>query len=400
MLNKKNKRIIMKSTYLVLTPFFPTEDSFRGPYIFDQVEAIERSGDYDVIVIKFISFYQKKSVKEYVYQGVRVYNFKVLDAPSFVLPGLFKFINLYRLERYIKNIINIDLSKVEIIHAHGAYPTGALAVDLGKRFSIKSFVQHHGLGVMQLGNGKLLKGKLKKLNNKFIKNRFLKTVNNATLNIGVSHKVIKELKKVEGFSSPHTYVLHNGVNVTKFYKKNTPKKTSDFTIGCIGNFWTLKDQMLLLKALDILIKNGKNLRVQFIGSGATLQSCKEYVIKQKLENYVKFLSEVDHTQLNSFYNNLDIFVLPSYYEAFGCVYAEALQIGIPIIAVRGQGIEDIIKTEDKERFLIDKGSYQELAIKIISMMEQAVEIKYDMDIDKKIRVFLNDMKLNFKDLDV
>lgn len=38
--------------YIVITPFFPTEESFRGSYIFDQVRAIEKTGRYKVVVFK------------------------------------------------------------------------------------------------------------------------------------------------------------------------------------------------------------------------------------------------------------------------------------------------------------------------------------------------------------
>jgi glycosyltransferase involved in cell wall biosynthesis len=384
----------MKSTYLVLTPFFPTEDSFHGPFIFDQVEAIRRNSNYDLIVIKLIPSYLKNSVKEYVYQGVKVYNFKVLDIPSFVLPGLFKFINLKRLERLIRDIINIDLSKVEIIHAHSAYPAGALAVDLGQKFGVKSFVQHHGFDVMQLDNGRVLKGKLKKLNNQYIKNRFLQTVNNTDLNIGVSQKIIDILHTENSFTNKNVMVLFNGVNARKFYHLPNVKKSNSFTIGCIANFWPLKDHITLLKAINIVVKNKKKLTVKFIGTGPTLDQCKKYIEINHLQEFVEFNDEVDHTKLNNFYNSLDLFVLPSYSEGFGCVYVEALQNGVPIIAVRGQGIEEVLSLADRKHFLINKGDYKDLAQKIKSQIKAPVKINYNFDIDRLIIDFLNKIEKN------
>jgi len=49
----------MKKVYLQLTPFFPTPTRFQGPYIYDQVKAIERNSEYTVIVIKVHPFYRK-----------------------------------------------------------------------------------------------------------------------------------------------------------------------------------------------------------------------------------------------------------------------------------------------------------------------------------------------------
>ncbi len=324
----------------------------------------------------------------YVYQGIKVYNFKVLDLPSSVLPGIFQTYNLRRLKQFIKNIAKIDMTDVEVIHSHVTYPAGALGVALGKEFGIKNFVQHHGLDVMQLENGRLLKGKLKALNNRYMQKKFLQTVNHTDLNIGVSRKVIEALEKTEGFSNPNTYVLYNGVDTTKFYRDRSIKKPATFTIGCIGNFWPLKDQITLLKALNMLVKEGKSLQVKFIGSGPTLHICKEYVKNHHLENHVAFHPEIDHTELNSFYNTLDLFVLPSYYEALGCVYMEALQVGVPVIAVKGQGIEEIIREEERENALIEKHDHARLASLIDVHLHNPRYVDYDLNIDRFTEPFL------------
>lgn len=42
----------MKQYYIVITPFFPNKESFRGSFIYDQVKAIERNSNYQVLVFK------------------------------------------------------------------------------------------------------------------------------------------------------------------------------------------------------------------------------------------------------------------------------------------------------------------------------------------------------------
>ena len=42
----------MKKYYIVVTPFFPTQESFRGPFIYDQVKALKKVSDYEVVVFK------------------------------------------------------------------------------------------------------------------------------------------------------------------------------------------------------------------------------------------------------------------------------------------------------------------------------------------------------------
>ena len=379
-----------RKIYLEITPFFPTVESFRGPYVYDQVRSIERNSDYKVIVIKIVSAYAEEKNETYEYQGVKVCNFKVIDLPSSVLPGLFHAINLMRFERFLKESVGIKPEEIAFVHSHVAYPAGALGVDFGRKYGIKNFIQHHGLDVMQLSNGRLLRGKARDLNAVFIKRRFLKSVNRTDLNIGVSQKVLDELQKIDGFSNSSRYVLYNGVDTKKFFKK--PKKRNDkFTIGCIGNFWKIKDQITLLKALNILVneKGIKDIRVIFVGSGSTLNECKRYVQEKNLNNFVEFRKEIDHTELNDFYNSLDLFVLPSYYEALGCVYMEALQLGVPIIGVKNQGIEEILKNEERPYSLIERGDASKLADLIEFRYNSNTKSCYDLNIDHYIRKFLN-----------
>ena len=384
-----------KKIYLEITPFFPTKESFRGPYIYDQVKAIKRNSDFDVKLVKTVSVFSKEP-EIYEYQGVKVYNFKVIDLPSFMLPGIFHTINLFRFERFLHRSVGVKPDDITYIHAHVAYPAGALASDLGKKYGICNFIQHHGLDVAQLTNGRLMKGSLKRLNDSLLMRRFLRSVNGTNLNIGVSQKVIEALSKIEGFNNPNTYVLYNGVDTTKFFAIEKKEDDDVFTIGCIGNFWIIKDQMTLLKALGLLVneKGIKNIRVVFVGSGKTLDECMNYVEREKLGPYVEFRQEIDHTRLNEFYNGLDLFVLPSFYEAFGCVYAEALQTGIPIIAVEEQGIAEVVHEEDRPWFLMEKGDADGLAKRIEHFMRKGHNKadRYDLDIDKIIKAFLQDVR--------
>lgn len=385
----------MKKIYLQLTPFFPTEENFRGPYIFDQVKAIAKNSDYEVIVIKLMSLYDKDNVSGYVYQGVKVYNFSVIDFPSSVLPGVFQAINFYRLKEFIQKRIGISVSDIAVIHSHVIYPAGVLGTALGHEFGIKNFIQHHGLDVFQTENGRILKGKLRELNTQYMFKKFIKIVNTTDLNIGVSQKVIDSLGTIEGFYNPNAYVLYNGVDTEKFYSLEDKQKSDLFTIGCIGNFWPLKDHITLLKALKILVEDGKTLLIKFIGSGPTLAEAKAFIAKHNLASYVEFHSEIDHTELNSFYNSLDLFVLPSYYEALGCVYTEALQVGIPVIAVKGQGIEELITEEDREKFLIAKKDYDSLSNKIMYFLQErpGTLLNYDFDINTFVDKFLSESKM-------
>ena len=162
------------------------------------------------------------------------------------------------------------------------------------------------------------------------------------------------------------YVLYNGVDRTKFYPIDSINKSDKFQIGCVANFWRIKDQISLIKAVELIITDGKeDIELRLIGLGDELAKCKQYVIDKELERYVFFEKEMLHDELNLFYNEIDLFVLPSYYEALGCVYLEAWATETPIISIKEQGIAELIPINEIDNLLADKKLPESLKEKII-----------------------------------
>lgn len=348
--------------YLVITPFFPSNDSFRGTYLLDQTKAIQSNSNYNLLVI-ILSPLLEKSQGEYMIEGIQCKTFKVIDFPSFIFPSFFNKINLKRFGKFLEKN-SIKVGSKSIIHGHINYPSLNFLDFFSRKFSCKTILQHHGLDILQNETGITIPF-LKWIQNKLILRRFNRLSEHVTTHIAVSSVVKSKLIKINPRLENKIYVCVNGVDTTKFYV-NPSKKMNDtkFIIGCVANFWKLKDQITLLKAVDILQKQANNnIHIKFVGSGETLNDCIAYSKKNKID--CEFIIELKHTELVKFYNQLDLFVLPSVYEAFGCVYLEALACGVPFIGVKNQGIEDIVENEIKKYHLVEGGSAVDLS-KLIS----------------------------------
>lgn len=375
----------MNQIYLSITPFFPTKQSFRGPYILDQVKAIQNSKKYRVIVLKPKSFLSNEM--DYEYDNIFVYRFKVYNLPSNILPWLFNKLSYNSLLKKL-NKIDVNLNEVSIAHAHSTsngYLVNALK---RKNPKITTLLQHHGFDVLNLDLGILSKFSCYRI---LIQKYSSKICNEIDLHIGVSNRTIDCLKSFKKIHIKNKYILYNGVDLNKFYRIEDLKDDHHFTIGCIANFLPLKDQITLIKAVHQLVKNGMNdIRVIFIGSGATLEPCTTYIIDNKLDNYFEFRKEVQHHELLIFYNSINLFVLPSYYEAFGCVYTEAFSCGVTFMAVKNQGISEYIYPEDEDKWLIEPGDYSSLAEKINNFRLQRFtqRLKFPIDINILVETFL------------
>ena len=69
----------MKKYYIIITPFFPHSDSFRGAFIYDQVRAIAKNSSYEVVVFKSKSI--TSGEKDYMYRGIQVHLFDDIQLP-------------------------------------------------------------------------------------------------------------------------------------------------------------------------------------------------------------------------------------------------------------------------------------------------------------------------------
>lgn len=372
--------------YLSITPFFPNSKSFQGPFILDQIKALERNSNYKVLVFKPKRWFSKEM--DYTYEGIRIYRFRSFELPSNLFPGLFSFLSVWSFKRKLKKL-NISVHDIKIVHAH-VTGLGIFANALKKvNKSLVSILQHHGFDVLSLENGILNRFKLHLW---LVKCQGIKVCNQIDLHVGVSQKTLEYLKSFKKIKIKDSYVLYNGVDPGKFYSIPGLKSQAQFVIGCIGNFWLLKDQITLLKSAKILVEMGMDtLLIKLVGTGVTLDSCKKYVTENQMEGFVEFIPSIPHNDLVKFYNSLNLFVLPSYYEAFGCVYTEAHACGVPFIGVQGQGISELITENEKSIWLIEKGDYLGLSqkIKTFEKTEPKQSLTLDYDIDLISCNFLN-----------
>ena len=378
------------NSYIVITPFFPSFESFRGSYLLDQAKAIQSNSNYKLLVI-IISPFLKKSQGDYIIEGVHCKTFRVIDFPSFIFPSFFNKINLKRFGKFIEKN-NIKVGSKSVIHGHINYPSLNFLDFFSRKFSCNTILQHHGLDILQNKTGITIPF-IKWIQNKLILKRFNRLSEHITKHIAVSSVVKSNLIKINPRLENKIYVCVNGVDTTKFYV-NPSKKMNDtkFVIGCVANFWELKDQITLLKAVDVLKTKGiKNLHLKFVGSGKTLNKCVEYAKSKNID--CEFINELKHKDLLIFYNQLDLFVLPSKYEAFGCVYLEALACGVPFIGVKNQGIEDVVKNDLKKYQLVEAGAYVDLSKLIYYFYSNELTIRFDKayKIENTIKKMLNNI---------
>ncbi|MEZ5864356.1 MAG: glycosyltransferase [Geminicoccaceae bacterium] len=86
-----------------------------------------------------------------------------------------------------------------------------------------------------------------------------------------------------------------------------------------------------------------NVRLLLLGDGPERQPLEQLARERGFDSRIQFKGFVDEAGKQAILRAADIFALPSLHEAFGLVYLEAMQAGLPIIATRAGGQEDFLE---------------------------------------------------------
>ncbi len=177
--------------------------------------------------------------------------------------------------------------------------------------------------------------------------------------------VVSELsKKIYlhlGFPEDKVVAIPNGIDLSKFKKYESKKlQTEDFHIGCISRLSHEKGVDLLVDA----IKEIPNAKLTIVGKGRDEEKIKKLILNSQLS--ILNLSRVD--DLNSFYNSLDLLVLPSReHDPFGLVAAEAMVLGVPVVVTDQCGIADYLE-DGKDAIIVEANSANQLKAGILRLI--------------------------------
>ena len=168
-----------------------------------------------------------------------------------------------------------------------------------------------------------------------------------------------------GFHRQAIEVVHPGFDIPYHTPSTEPPHQNGIKILFVGNLLPGKGVEFLLEAIHHLKSAGATLDVvgdEGVAPGYS-RRLKEMVAHGELKEKVRFRGRVAWEVIGDFYSGADIFVLPSRYEAYGTVLAEAMSFGLPIVATNVGGIPEIV-AHGKNGLLVPPGDARSLAAAI------------------------------------
>lgn len=163
----------------------------------------------------------------------------------------------------------------------------------------------------------------------------------------------EDLIQNTGLSPDKVHHVGGGCSIDSALIQDTPKNGNKFLF--VGKDFKRKNGELVVAAFKELQKKFPEKKVELYIAGPT-ESPKSI----KGQKGITFLGRLSHEELAAWYNLCDYFVMPSRFEAYGLVFAEALTFSLPCIGKNCFAMPEFIE-DGKNGYLIEKDDVQELA---------------------------------------
>lgn len=359
-------------TVLEISECFPNDfKPVTGEFIFQHVKSL--SGYCNVITLvplryipskelfsfdpfRFISsiqnWYSKlKSTKDISEGKLRVIYFTYFSLPRPLFESVDdKFIAFFFYERLKKIIIKL---KPDVIYCNWLRPWGELSHKLASDLNIPFVIDHHE----DIPTLKTL------FPNDHIK--FLKVFEKAE---GiVVHSARNKIELVnENLNLSGVEVIYLGQNFS------VNDKVKDFNCNklklvCVSHLNERRKNIDDLIRAAAELKTKLDYELQIIGDGILKEDYVNLAKSLNLSKEVIFTGMKSQSEIESILEVSHIFILPSYPEAFGIVFIEALAKGVPVITCEGNGGGEELKNLGYPVVMVKPNSPGELAKAIIDL---------------------------------
>ncbi len=153
-------------------------------------------------------------------------------------------------------------------------------------------------------------------------------------------------KETQRYTKKKVNVVPFGVDVSIFKPINQGFRNEDLVIGIVK---TLEDKYgikFLIESFSRVLKTNPNLNLKLliVGKGRKEEELKAQVSSLGIKEYVEFTGAVAHTSVPSYFNKMDIVVVPSVLdgESFGVAAVEASACEKPVIVSNVGGLPEVV----------------------------------------------------------
>lgn len=285
---------------------------------------------------------------------------------------------------FIKNLeVLIKDFKPDVIHAQTGWGICSISLKVADDLDIPlvfTYLHLKGDYIKYATGEKHIKG-IKKL---VIKNHVLKLLNRANEIVTTSTKNKDYIRSL--VVNKYINVIPNSIDLEKFNKKDIKlikDKKIELGINESAKIFLVVSKLDNKKRVDMVINGYSNFKrahpeidsvLLIVGNGPDYPDYIELVDKLQLKDNVKFIGEVNSTEISIFYKMSDLYLSASTNESQRLTYFEAIASKLLCLVRFDNELLDIIKDNETGFYFHNESDCAELIYKIINMSEDNLDL--------------------------
>lgn len=232
-----------------------------------------------------------------------------------------------------------------IIHAHNALYAGLAARAIAERLRIPYVVTEHAsaflMGAVNAAEARLVR----------------RVYAGAHAVVSVSSALARAIAPYSG--GKPVAVIPNVVDTEFFQPSAAPRAGSRFRVLAVGNLNRNKGFDILIRSFAAQFRGSPECELVIAGEGPERKNLETLAIDSGIESQTLFPGGLTRQQVLEAMWSAGVFVISSHHETFGVGAIEAIATGLPVIATRCGGPEDVITPETG--WLVRCGDTREMA---------------------------------------
>lgn len=152
----------------------------------------------------------------------------------------------------------------------------------------------------------------------------------------------------------------------------------------VGRLTPFKRLDLLVDAMAAIKARGRTVRLTIVGDGTERAALEQRARDRGIAETTVFVGSVPPDQVAAKIAHADLFAFPAENEGLGLAAAEALMLGIPVVAVRSGGVPDIVPATGAGR-LVTPGDLEGFVAAIAAVLDDPAARQRARDVGTALR---------------
>ena len=247
--------------------------------------------------------------------------------------------------------------RVDVLHAHHPFYIGNLALYFKKKLAIPLVFTYHTRYTDYFTSY------LPWLSGNFfadIVTRIVVRFMNQCDAVTVANETLKQELLTKGVHTP-IFIVPPGIDTKTFARGNRDAargrlriRKRDTVLLYVGRLAKEKNIYFLIRSFARIHRSAPSVKLLLVGHGLEETRLRKYAQKRGLANNIVFATQETVRTIPDVYAAADMFIYASQTETYGRVIVEAMAAGLPIVALAGPSIVDLLKDGITGRVVFQK----------------------------------------------